>query len=330
MVEAADQGRAGAEDGLRGRRSARGVWLVVLSLAAASLGPTRAAHAHHSPHCYVVGENSPTEHFLARVTKANFDSDTNEETVGVLGTLKTDGIALHPTTGVLYGVDTNMVAGHGVFGTIHLTTGDFTPIGSGLGTADGALGEQGLYDVSGLSFDPDSGALYATHVRIGASQPVDLLFQVNLATGTFVPDAFGAGVDYVPLPKLSGFPSFHDVDDIAFDPDSGLLYGIINNSTSGDRLMRINKLTGATTDVGAFGVAEVEGLDFDPHGQLWATAGGVENTEANKLYQVNKSTGAATSPRLLDNGLNYEALACMLSEEVVPLDERVYLPVVFR
>jgi hypothetical protein len=289
-----------------------GTAAAVLALIALMAWPILPARANHDPYCYVVGDNSGNQRILSRVTKSDFDSDTNEETIGVLGTLKTDGIGMNPATGVLYGVNTNMVTKVGVFGSISLSSGAFSAIGSGLGVADGSLGAQQLYDVSGLAFDPATGFLYGTQVRTGSDTAVDLLYRINVATGTFVPNAFGSGQDYVVLPKLAAFPQFNDVDDIAIDPDSGQMYGVLNNSTSGDRLIRIDKQTGATTDVGAFGVAEVEGLDFDPHGLLWATAGGVSGTEANKLYQVNADTGAASAPRLLDNGADYEGLACMV------------------
>jgi hypothetical protein len=311
---------SGSADGQRRLRPARpsarvtvGAVAATLALIALAAWPIVPARANHDPYCYVVGDNSSNQRILTRVTKSDFDSGTNEETIGVLGTLKTDGIGMNPATGVLYGVNTNMVTKVGVFGSISLSSGAFNAIGSGLGVADGTLGGQELYDVSGLAFDPATGFLYAAQVRTGSDTAVDLLFRVNVATGTFVPDAFGSGQDYVVLPKLTAFSQFNDVDDIAIDPAGGQMYGIMNNSTSGDRLIRIDKQTGATTDVGAFGVAEVEGLDFDPHGNLWATAGGVSGTEANKLYQVNKNTGAATAPRLLDNAADYEALACMTS-----------------
>ena len=320
-------------------RLALGVGVLVVALAALAIWPTLPARADHDPYCYVVGDQSRTVRILSRVTKDDFNSTTNELTIGEVGTLKTDGMALHPVTGVLYGVDTDMLNEHGTFGTISLTTGAFTAIGSGLGTANGSLGPQTLFDPSGFTFDPVTGFLYATHIRIGEAA-VDLLYRVNTTTGAFVPNAFGPGNDYVTLPLLAAYPELVDVDDIAIDPATGQMYGILNNSGVGDRLIKINKLTGATSDVGPFGVAEVEGLDFDPHGQLWATAGGVEHTEANKLYEVNKTTGAATNPRLLNNAArgNYEALACMTPALNVPtptpgdpaLNERTYLPLILR
>ena len=321
--------RAGWEPGGVRKRSARelkkGWWraavaalVLIAALCGSSLWPARLADAHHDPYCYAVGDNATNQRVLVRITKADLNSATNELTIGVLGTRKTDGIGMHPATGLLYGLDTNMSTRVGVFGRIDLSTGDFVPIGSGIGRANGSLGQQDLYDASGLTFDPATGILYATHVRTGSDTAVDLLYQVNLSTGRFVANAFGAGKDYVPMPKLPNFLSFHDVDDIAIDPTTGQMYGIMNNSTNGDRLMLIDKFTGVTTDVGGFGIGEVEGLDFDPHGNLWATAGGTSGTEANKLYQVNKATGAASQPRLLDNHGDYEALACMTGAVVVP------------
>ncbi len=280
--------------------------LLIASVALA-LHPALAL-ADHDTFCYLVGDGT---HVLTRVTKADFNAATNETTLGPTGTGKTDGITLQNSTGTLFGVDTDMSGATGHLGTFNLSTGDFTPRASALGSGNGSLGTVAFYDVSGLSFDPNTGALYATHVRTGTGAP-DVLFQVNPATGVRVANAFGPGVDYVPLNPLPAFPSLSDVDDIAFDPSTGVLYGIINNSTSGDRLIQINKTTGAITDVGAFGIGEVEGLSFDPHALLWATAGGVSGTEANKLYAVNKATGAASSPRPLDNSSNYEALACLV------------------
>jgi hypothetical protein len=63
--------------------------------------------------------------------------------------------------------------------------------------------------------------------------------------------------------------------------------------------------------VGAFGVSEVEGLSFDSHGRLWATAGGWATNEADKLYEVDLATGRARRPRRLVPGGNYEGLACL-------------------
>src|SRR5215210_4747810 len=68
-----------------------GVCVAILALMLAGFWPVRWASANHAPYCYVVGDDSSNHRVLSRVTKADFDPATNELTIGVLGTLKTDG-----------------------------------------------------------------------------------------------------------------------------------------------------------------------------------------------------------------------------------------------
>lgn len=258
-------------------------------------------------HCYLQGDH---DHVLTWVALADFDPRTNETTLGRSRTAKNDAMTLQPRTGVLFGVDALMPRLVGYLGTFDTTTGAFQRSSAPLGTGYGTLGEIHFYDVSGLAFDPVTGWLYASQIETGWGVP-DALFRIDPATGRFVQGAF-AGADYVPMHPLPDFPHLWDVDDIAIDPGTGQMYGIVNNSNAGDRLVTIDKTTGALADVGAFGLAEVEGLSFDPFGQLWATAGGAPTGHpANALYAVDKATGRASQPRALDNGGNYEALACL-------------------
>lgn len=257
------------------------------------------------PYCYLQGD---ADHTLTWVALDDLDPRTNETTLGRGQLAKNDAMALQPRTGRLFGVDALMPRLTGHLGLFDTTTGAFQPMDASLGTGYGVLGAVRFYDVSGLAFDPVTGWLYAVQIETGEAAP-DLLFRVDPATGQVVPGAFG-GADYVPLYLLPRFPLLGDIDDIAFEPGTGRLYGILNNSGDGDRLVQIDKFTGALTDVGAFGVGEVEGLDFDPAGRLWATAGG-DRELPNQLYRVNVLTGQASDGRVLDNSANYEALACL-------------------
>ncbi len=298
-----------------GRWLAGLVMLAVLLAAAGVWVP--AASANHDPECYLVGGYAPL--VLTRVNKGDLNPATNEATIGPTGTTKSDGATLQPRTGTLFSVNTNMYTRVGYLGTLNLSTGAFITVSQPFGTGSGALGSVTFYDISGLTFDPVSGALYALHVRTGDGAP-DALFRVNPATGQHINEAFGTGRDYVPVGPHPTYPALYDVDDITIDPTDGQMYGIINNSGSGDRLIKINKATGAVTDVGAFGVSEVEGLSFDAHGRLWATAGGGPTGDpANKLYEVNKATGAAVNGRGIDNNGNYEAIACLTAAPDVGL-----------
>jgi uncharacterized repeat protein (TIGR01451 family) len=302
-------GGAGRRRSIRQLSLRAGGLLSLLAAALMMVGFMAAARGRPLPsgdYCYLQGDR---DHTLTWVALNDFDPRTNETTLGANATMKLDALALQPRTGVLYGVDALMPRLIGYLGTFDTTTGAFQRMDTVLGSGQGALGEIHFYDVSGIAFDPVTGWLYAAQIETGHGVP-DALFRIDPETGQFVRGAFG-GLDYVPMFPLPDYPLLWDVDDIAIDPATGQMYGILNNSNDGDRLVRIDKATGAVTDVGAFGVGEVEGLSFDPHGQLWATAGGVAGTPANQLYAVDKATGAASSPRLLDNSGNYEGLACL-------------------
>jgi hypothetical protein len=135
-----------------------------------------------------------------------------------------------------------------------------------------------------------------------------MLLHVDLTTGKVVANAFGTNRDYMPMNFLPGFPGLEYVDDIAIDLCDGPMYALVNDSAVSDRLARVNKHTGKMSDVGAFGIGEVEGMSFDPHGQLPVTAGGTDNSVQYYLYQVDKTTGAATNPRQLNKSSNLKAL----------------------
>jgi hypothetical protein len=289
---------------------------MLLALATSALLPALVA-ADHDNYCYAVANPAANVTLLTRITKADFNPATNETAIGNTGTEKTDAIAFQLDTGVLYG--SNVLMGsrleadrRGYIGTYNLSTGQFTQRANPVGYGQGAVGRQNLYDMSGMAFDLETGHLYATHVRTTSGHP-DLLFRVDVATGRVVTNAFGINRDYVLMSFLPDYPSLQFVDDIAIDPSDGQMYAVVNNGTIGDRLARVNKLTGTMVDVGPFGIGEVEGMDFDPHGQLWVTAGVTDNSPQYYLYQVNKTTGAASNPRALSKSSNYEALGCMTS-----------------
>ena len=98
------------------------------------------SYADHDTFCYAVGDDT---HLLTRVIKADFNPATNETSLGPTGTGKTDGIALQPSSGTLYGVDTSMSTATGYLGTFNLSTGAFTrrasPFGSGSGRSVQAI-----------------------------------------------------------------------------------------------------------------------------------------------------------------------------------------------
>ena len=249
--------------------------------------------------CYLVadaGGGNGGNDLLTRIDTADFDPLTNETSIGTgTGTNRIEAIAWNSSTGVLYG------ANAGRLGTLNTTTGVFTALPSTFGTGGGTYGNITFSDVDGLTYDPTDGTLYGVHARTGGNG-WDLLFQINMTTGAHVANAYGADIDYVPVPAIG---NNRITDDIAVDPTTGIMYAAVNGGGSTDRLIRINKATGATTDVALITVPDIEGLGTDPTGQLWGTSG-----TQDILYELNKVTGVGSNGRPINNGSDYESVDC--------------------
>ncbi len=205
-----------------------------------------------------------------------------------------EAIELDPTSGILYAIDADEL------GTIDRTTGVYSAIGT---IGSGNPGPITMSDVDSMTFGI-TGTLWA----VNASGGPDELFQINPATGALVPDAFGPGIDYLPVTG-----GFDQIDDIGMDPATGILYGI-HTTGSNDQLVTINTTTGAAIAVGTgTGIADMEGMTFDTTGQLIGTTGnaGLAATN-NSFFRVDKATGLATFELALGaSGADYEAVTCM-------------------
>ena len=254
--------------------------------------------------CYLVadaGGGNGGNDLLTQIDTADFNPATNETNIGTgTGTNAIEAIAWNSSTGVLY------AANAGQLGTLSTTTGVFTALPQSFGTGGGSFGSVSFSDVDGLTYDGATGVLYGVHARGGT----DVLFQIDMSTGAHVQNAYGAGIDYVPLPPISGNSI---TDDIAVDPTTGIMYASVNSGGSSDRLIRIDKTTGATTDVALITVPDIEGLGTDPSGQLWGTSG-----TQGILYELNKVTGVGSNGRPINNGSDYESVDCYaLSPSVI-------------
>jgi len=259
-------------------------------------------------YCYLVadGHNDSGNDLLTLVTKAG-----TEAAIGsTLGTSYAESIAFQPGTTTLYA--TNQTGSTGVFGTVDLLSGVFSQIspGGGIGTGSGSLGNITFNDVDSLSFDPFTGELFAVLRREGTPNPPDVLFQIDLASGTYVADALGSGVDYVVIPD-DGNTQWQDIDDIAVSPYDGRIFGVANASGSNDELVTIDKQTGALSLVGVIGVDDVEALAFDVEGNLFGTTGTGGGGTANSLYDISVANGAASNARALREGTDYESADCL-------------------
>ena len=156
--------------------------------------------------------------------------------IGPTGVSDIEAIAMSLDSNTLYAVNQNGTDGD--FGTLDMTTGTFTLIGV-IGSAsnvDSALGTVDLDDIDSLSFDPSTGLLW------GILQTPNLLFAIDPATGSFIPDIFGPGRDYAELDMSSvpGVPP--QTDDLGIHPQTGEFYVIANGLTApaGDRVVSVD------------------------------------------------------------------------------------------
>lgn len=219
----------------------------------------------------------------------------------------------------LYAVD------GGTLGTVDIETGAFTPIGAA-GSGNGALGKINFNVIIGLAYDQQNDTLYATQSKVGKNA---ILLQIDRQTGAYVPNAFGSGQDYAVIPTvlIDGEPA-QNVDDLAFDPTSGLLYAPVNVKGAHGKLIILDPATAAVTELGVFRnpatgatVDNLEGLGFDATGQLYATGGnhGPHRHDNNKLWRIDKETAAATEVGPFTPGpVDIESFGCLTVAPMAP------------
>ena len=233
-------------------------------------------------------------------------------------------------------------------GTVDLTTGIWTAIDESvqIGTGTDENGTEFDFsvsgDIDGLTYDVQRGILWATQRNGGDGNP-DYLLQLDPATGTIVPDAFGPGIDWVtvPLPDLAVEPLFQtsaglpydDVDDLAVDPVTGRIYIINNKGGTGGGLVELSPTTGLPIDyIGLFTgdtsvdgiVDDMEGLAFFNDGQLYGSTGnnGPDADDLNKLFTIDLGTGAATFIGDFPEATrDIEALGCLTVPAFITLEK---------
>lgn len=236
--------------------------------------------------CYGLADGGD-EFVLINSSNGTIDTD-----VGDAGVPNIEALAIDPDDFAVYAADA------GQLGRINVFTGEFVRLPEPFGTGSGAAGNVAFDDVDGLTFNPADGTMWGVQARVGAP---DALFRIDPQTGAHVPDAFGAGVDYV---LITGTNVGDVIDDVAIDPTSGILYG---SDTANGQLITINLATGAATVVGAFGgTTDMEGLGFRFDGTLYGTSG-------QQFFSINKTTGAATqigTGNSLNVGTDYESFDC--------------------
>jgi len=217
-----------------------------------------------------------------------------------------ENLAIDPTTGIFYGVNT------GTLVTIDPTTAIVTVIGN-----------TGLSDVDALTFNA-AGEMFAVDAT-PAINPGQLN-RIDKATGQAtlisqllmpVPDelvAMGA-ID----PKLDG---------IAFDPTSGDLIAAYSSYGSMSFMVRVEMATGQILNIGPSGVDDIEDIAFGADGVLYGTLGdtgaihGQRSGSFEGLVSIDVVTGLATpiglfgDTPLFDNRWDFEGFAVLFGGQV--------------
>jgi hypothetical protein len=221
--------------------------------------------------------------------------------IGSTGVGTIEALAYYPVP-----VDrTLFAADNGNFGTLNTSTGAFTLIAEidGGGTASGSAGAQNLNDVDGLMLDARTLIMWAVERNDPGN---DLLFQIDITTGQYVADAFGAGVDYL---EITGDGIAVDVDDIGIDPLSGEIYGVANNAGSNDVLFKVNASTGVFELITSLSEDDIEGLAFSNDGRLYSSEGDSDN----RLGLIDPITGNISNFQSF-TGSDVEAIAALVGD----------------
>ena len=257
--------------------------------------------------CFAVADNGNNLWLMNRFSGHN-------ETISPVSVSNIEAVAFNFNRTVLYGADADQL------GIIDLVTGGFTALPNQFGSGTGSLGSRTFDDVDGLYADPLTGVFYGSQANGTGSS--DLLFQIDPGTGLAIPDAFGAGTDYI---VLTGTGVFGQIDDIAIEPTTGQMFAI-NNDGSTYQLLRVDKATGASVVVGPTGVYDIEGLGFADDGSLYGTTGNSSGAgTTNSLYQLSTTTGSATLVSTFTGDSDYEACEC----QHLPPYNGIVLPVEF-
>jgi uncharacterized protein YjdB len=232
-----------------------------------------------------------------------FNYVTSEVTsIGPTGTSYIEAMAMDTVSKNIYAVDGDE------FGLINVASGQFSLISNDVAVSlNGAEGVININDIDGMSYDHTNNFIWATERRDSGSGgfPDDLLLKIDPITGLAIQDAFGVGVGYV----VVNTPE-NDLDDIAL-ADDGVLYAISNYGSSGNQAFGvINTTNGNWTEMGDYGIEDVESLAFTASGQLVATTG-KSGSNSNELYTIDAGTGIATFVGSILPGKDVEACDCI-------------------
>jgi hypothetical protein len=137
------------------------------------------------------------------------------------------------------------------------------------------VGSHSFGALTGLEFVGTT--LYGSFIPSGGGSTPSTLVIVDQGTGALT---------------TVGATGFGPIGGLAFDPATGILYGVTSGTSAGD-LITINLATGAGTLVGTTGLGDVSALEFGPNGLLYGGLGG-NSSAPGGLITIDPLTGAGT------------------------------------
>jgi len=252
--------------------------------------------------CYISSDFTDELIFVGDVTDAS-----TTRVVGGMGVPDIETLAKDPVSQNLYGADANDL------GVFNLDTGAYTSLGA-FGTAFAAngdlLADRVLADIDSLGFHPTTGVLYA----VQNSSEGAILFQVNKGSGALVPGAMG-GNDYL---LVTGGAA----DELAIDLSGDMYFALPTQLASVDHTA-VGTVALVTINTYGPGITDMEGMAITGANTLIGSTG--DGGDPNKLWSIDRGTGAATLLSAPGLGGDYEGIGCYFTPVDVELTKSVAL-----
>jgi len=264
--------------------------------------------------CYCIEEGGSQPNTLFKLVDSDWviQGDIIPTSINLNG--KIEAFAAKPQSNLLYVVDQN------IFGTINVQTLQFEvkDYVSNQNPGFGEHGNQLFDDIDGMAYDPYNHEIWAVNRNQGNGPGTeDFLIKINPDTGHYIPGVFENGYDYAVIPSVYDGTlgkEVYDVDGIAFNPYTGILYTVQNQEGPGV-ITAINTMDGGIEQViYDMGEDDIEGLGITTYGQLFGTSGDNGTAESSFIFidLLNGSTLNLTEIDETGQYTDFESFDCAL------------------
>ncbi len=270
---------------------------------------------------------------------------TNPATLSLIGPWNVpggtvEGLSANVSTGTVYALNANR-SGALYLGIIDPATGSFTDITTtGMTTLSHSThGTLNVVQTRSLAHQPGTNiiwaAAYDTQPTTGPGNNFYYLFKIDAISGAAITDAFGLGNDYLAI-DLSPYETVRATQSATIEAltfyqgNPNFLYGVVSTdrggrSTNIGHLFTVDvtaanptatlapqnlsgtAITGGNAPVST--IYDIEGMSFDENNDLVIVSSNVGGANANSIFFINTSTGAAFGKRSIISG-DWEGIVC--------------------